>query len=116
MQEHKEGGKLGVVVEIDPDGFVPQWLGLMKKDEGTVITQYDMEICFQCAKMDVQLALDETEYQPSRSKKVVQINVLNRPEWALKNFSAGQGANAAIKGKRTARDVFKEVRGELPVL
>jgi hypothetical protein len=123
-------GKVSVVIEIDPDGFVPEWRDLLSAP--STLDQYWLECVWQCAKMDVQGALQGTQYQPSVSGKPVEIRVVNRPSYALRNYSEGAGAAAATGGVRvvatgseppragvrvpTARAHYQRVRGAVPTL
>lgn len=127
-----ETGKVSVVIEMDPAGFVPEWLKLIGAPENReALTQYHVECAFQCAKMDVQSALQGTEFQPSLAGKPVELRVMNRPEWALKQFRKGAGVQAATPGARivvsgqepdavhgysTARGHYARVRGSVPTL
>src|SRR5688572_14635538 len=129
VQDHHlvENGKVSAVIEADPDGFVPEWLELIGKKEEDKITQYDLEVCFQCAKLDVQRALQGTDLQPSRGGKPYQLNILSRKEkWSLKNFPEGKGIRAATQGVKvmekgkedeaSARAHYIRVRGAVPEL
>lgn len=126
-----EKGRVSVVIEADPDGFVPEWLKLIGAPEGKP-DQYWIECAFQCAKMDLQKALEGTEFQPSLAGKPAEFRIKNRPTWALHNYQKGAGVEAASAGQRvvkagtepsapgsavlTARAHYIKVRGSLPNL
>lgn len=98
-------------IECDPDVFYPYWLGLLGVDKPD---QYWLEVAYQCAKLDVQRALEETKYDPRVAQKPAEIRVLNRPKWALSQYSRGKGTQAASQGKE-AREHYKRVRGRVPL-
>jgi len=98
-------------IEIDADGFYPELLEELDAPEE--LDQYWLETAFQCAKMDIQLAVAGTEAKPKPGGALVIIVKDNSKEsgkWALKNHPKGKGVEAATKG-REAREHFKRIRG-----
>jgi len=102
-------GKISICIEGDTDGYIKEWFGLLGV---TKPDQYWLEVAYQCAKLDLQSALVNTEYDP-RGGKFAEFKFTRAPQWALKNFSAGKGTKAATQG-REAREHYKRVRGRLP--
>lgn len=101
----------GIRIEADPDGFIPYWLNLLGIEKPD---QYWLEVAYQCGKLDIQWALESTEYDPRVAGKPAEIHVLNRPKWALKNYPAGKGIHRASQGKE-ARGHYVRIRGRIPL-
>ena len=91
-------------VRVDPDKFYPAILSDLGVDEKDV-DQYWLEVAYQFMKMDVQKAMGHFNFN---------INVTNRPKWALANHKPGRGIVAATQG-REARQHYVRIRGTLPV-
>ena len=72
------------------------------------VDQYWLEVAYQCAKMDVQAAVLR-----AGGDFGFAIKVLNRPDYALRNWAAGRGIEAATQGKE-ARQHYKRLRGWIP--
>src|SRR3990167_8044361 len=53
--------KVSICIDVDTDGYVQEWLRLLDVSEPD---QYWLEVAYQCAKLDVQMALAGTEYDP----------------------------------------------------
>lgn len=121
--------KVGIVIEADPDGFMPAWLESIGAPMDT-LDQYWLECAYQCAKLELQSCLSGTAYQPSACEMPAEIRIKNRPFWALKNWPPGAGVQAATMGLRvvpagtesgakgilTARAHYIRVRGSMPQL
>lgn len=103
-----DGGML--VVEGDTDRYVAEWLQLLKVKTPD---QYWLEVAYQCAKMDVQTAIEGSEFDPRTCKKPHYILFSRSSKYALAQHPTGKGAAAATQG-REARDHYKRVRGRLP--
>lgn len=68
-------------------------------------TQYDLEVAYQCIKMEMQRCLGKFSFELS----------IRDPDknWAQKKHKKGKGADAATKG-REARAHYKRIRGFVP--
>lgn len=118
-------GKVGVVIEVDPDTAYPEWLkalasedypevgGVKRLDSPTNVDQYWLEVCYQCVKLDLQAAIAGTKYDVRTSNKPAEFHFKNSPKFALKEHKPGRGPVAATQGKE-ARQHYKRVRGSLP--
>lgn len=103
-------GKLAIVIEVDTDAAIKEWLPLLGCDKPD---QYYLECAYQCMKMDLQLAIAGTKYDGHQSGKSHQFNFKRASQWALTRFPPGKGIQAASQG-REARDHYKRIRGRLP--
>lgn len=101
-------------IEADADSFYKEWLGLMGL-EGKEITQYDLECAYQCAKLDLQLAVAGTDFVPQggalairvkdTTKTLVKENVyLSR--WAQCQYPKGKG----VPSTGEVRALFRRIR------
>lgn len=104
-------GDIAICIDVDTDGYIKEWLGLLSNPK---VDQYWLEVCYQCAKMDVQAALAGTEYDPRICNKSHEIRMKSNRAWALKAHPVGRGAHAATQGKE-ARAHYKRIRGSLPM-
>lgn len=98
-------------IEIQASQFYPEWLGLLGVALDN-ITQYDLECAFQCAKMDIQMAVAGTELMPPEGGALcifVKDDDKESGKWAQKNYPPGKGIEAASKGKE-AREHYKRIR------
>lgn len=103
-------GRLSIVIEADTDAAVREWLQTL----GVVdVTQYWLEIVFQCVKLDLQLAIENTEYDPRRANKAAEFKLTRAPQWRIASFPRGEGVAAAVQEK-AAREHYKRVRGRMP--
>lgn len=100
-------------VEIDVSVCYPALLEELGVAEGQ-IDQYWLEVAFQCAKTDVQLAIAGTDMAPPAGGALVIF--VTDPEksekgskWAQKNHPKGRGAEAAARGKE-ARSHYARIR------
>lgn len=116
-------------VEIQADEFYPAILGeLIDLDAGVKtndkkqapvvfkgmeeLDQYWLEVAFQCAKMDVQRAVQGTDDAPAEGGALtifVNDNAKVAGTWAQKNYAVGRGTKAAAQGKE-ARAFYKVLR------
>ncbi len=107
--------KMSATVEVDSDAA---YLALLTElglysTEGVDLGQTDqywLEVAYQCIKMDVQCALEDSDLNPVAAGRCAQINFTRAPRWALVNFRVGRGTLAASKG-REARVHYKRLRG-----
>lgn len=98
-------GKIPSVL-VDPDVVYPLFLkefGINTPD------QYWLEVCYQCMKLDIQVAF-----------KGQGVRIIVRPKdaeskmkWRLDTHPVGKGIHAATKG-REAREHYKRIRGFIP--
>ncbi len=106
----KEEGK-NPTIELDPNGFVPEWLKKMRAPE--TVDQYWLECAFQCAKLQLNDAVKGTALDPENSKKSLVLLIKNRPHFAIKTFPPGAGVEAATRGKKgmpRARDFYEKLK------
>lgn len=113
-----KAGKVSVCIEADTDAYVPEWLelvGVMRADGAYLKDpdQYWLEVAYQCAKMDLQLAITSTEHDPRTSGKSAEFRFTKSATWAQQKFPPGRGIVAATQG-REAREHYRRVRGRLP--
>jgi len=125
--ENSRPNALAATFIADPDAFYPEWFALLADKaypipEGSGLhhmpdvsrpDQYWLEVAYQCAKLDLQLALNGTELDIRMNKKPVEFNFLDRPHWALKKFPEGQGWKLATNGLQ-ARQHYVRIRGAMP--
>src|SRR5262249_54319724 len=104
------------IVEIDPHAAYPKILELLGVDgKETPIDQYWLEVAFQCAKMAVQEAIEDTEHDPRawREPRSLVIHVVSaKDDWALAKFPKGKGIDPASKG-REAKVHYDRIRRRL---
>lgn len=106
----RHSDKVAICIEVDTDGYVREWLALLGSPK---VDQYWLEVAYQCAKLDVQMALVGTEFDPRVSGRPVEFHFSKAPEWALVRHPHGRGIDAATKGKE-ARGHYVRVRGRMP--
>jgi hypothetical protein len=106
-----EAGKVSVILEADTDGYVAEWFALL---DVKTPDQYWLEVAYQCAKMDLQMAISGTQYDPLVSGKPAEFHFKRSERWALKNFQPGRGVQAASRDKE-ARVHYLRIRGKLPM-
>jgi len=117
-----------LIIDVDMDGAMKEWLPLLGAEE---TTQYWLECAYQCAKLDVQMAMVGTPYDPRVSGIAPETHFSRAPQWALANHPMGmplseaniakvvnsQGkfsaVDAATQG-REARGHYIRVRGSMP--
>lgn len=102
--------RYAIVIEGDTDRYVSEWLQLLKVKAPD---QYWLEVAYQCAKLDLQLAIEGTEFDPRTLNKPALFKFTRSSKYALAQHPAGKGSAAATKG-REAREHYKRVRGRLP--
>ena len=108
--ERVDAGKLSIKIEIDTRRAYAEWRTLL----GTpTLDQYWLEVIHQCAKLDVQSALDGTAYDPRACNKSAELHFLRANEYAFANHPEGRGIKVASRGGE-AREHYKRVRGRLP--
>lgn len=109
---HVESGKVSVSIEADTDLSIREWFSLL----GVALAdadQYWLEVAYQCAKMDIQLALEGTEYDPRTANAPVEIVFTRANHWQQHLHPVGRGATRASRGQE-AREHFRRIRGRLP--
>lgn len=104
-------GKVSIVIEGDTDGYIAEWFALL---EVKTPDQYWIEVAYQCAKMDLQMAISGTQYDPVVAGKPAEFHFKRSDRWALKNFQPGRGTQAASRDKE-ARAHYVRIRGKLPM-
>jgi hypothetical protein len=77
-------------------------------------TQYWLEVAYQCAKLDLQLAIDGTQYDPRIAKKPAEFKFTRCNHWQLKLHPPGKGIELATKGHE-ARNHYRRIRGRIPL-
>lgn len=109
-------------IEMNADGFYTEWLALLGIPMGN-ITQYDLEMAFQCAKLDIQFAVAGTEFVPQGGALVLLVKDTSKAArkhrvtgkevfsslWAQDIYPEGRGILAASKGGE-ARAAFRRIR------
>lgn len=107
-----KSGKVSIVIEGDTDGYVREWLDLFGVEVGAA-DQYWLECAYQCAKMDLQAAIENTQYDPRIAGKPAQFNFLRHAHWQQKLHPPGKGAHRATRGLE-AREHYLRIRGRVP--
>lgn len=115
VEKHRqvEDGTFCVSIQCDTDGYVREWLPLLGKSVAEA-DQYWLEVAYQCAKMDVQLALEGTPYDPRTAGKPARVHFTRCNHWRLQLHPVGRGPTRATQGLE-ARDHYRRVRGRLPL-
>lgn len=106
-----QSSKASVVIEVDMDGAMEEWLGLL--DAKDKVDQYWLECAYQCAKLDLQSAIAATDHDPRVAGKHAQFNFSRSEKWILANFSPGLGVDRASRGG-DARGHYIGIRGKMP--
>ena len=107
-------------IEVDAEKFYPEILGELGVAEKDY-DQYWMELSKTFMKFEVRLAIAGTALMPEsggastiyivdRSKAAEGANGVSR--WAQEAHSEGRGI---VEGAKDAREVFKKLRGVLPL-
>lgn len=92
-------------IEMNAGEFYPEILGeLGVKD----IDQYWLEIAYQCAKLDVQLAVSGTEHQAPNGGALCLIILDEGKQYAQSKYPAGLGIEQA---GRDAKAKWRKLRG-----
>lgn len=92
-------------IEMDAGKFYPEIL----EDFGVKeLDQYWLEVAFQCAKLDVQLAVSGTEHQAPTGGALCLIVVDEGKQYAQSKYPEGKGADQAGKD---AKSLWKKLRG-----
>ena len=110
VEKHPHDGKVGICIRVSTKGYLEEWLELLQV---TKIDQYWLEVCYQCAKLDIQRAIQDTEFDPRLMKAFAEFHFDDAPEYAQAKYSPGRGIAAATQGKE-AREHYKRIRGRLP--
>ena len=109
-QEKSTHNKVSIVVKVDSAAAYKDWLERLGNPE---VDQYWLEVAYQCIKLDVQMAIAGTEFDPRTAGKSAEFRFSNAPEFALKNHPEGKGAALATKGLE-ARNHYVRIRGAMP--
>lgn len=97
-------------IKVRAEEFYPQLfdeLGYNKES----FSQRELEIAYQCMKMDVRMAITGTEADVQ--KGALNIVITNAPKWKQSN-AADNGEGIAVR-KRAAKLEWSRIRG-IPVL
>jgi hypothetical protein len=98
-------GKIPAVL-VDPDLAYPAFLKEFNIDTPD---QYWIEVCYQCIKLDLQVAFKGTGVLIVIRGKDAEAKM----RWRLENHPEGKGVHRATYGKE-ARDHYKRIRGFIP--
>lgn len=114
QDSHKvEDGTYSTSILVDTDAYVRAWLAELGVEPGSA-DQYWLEVAYQCAKMDVQMALEGTKHDPRTAGKPTEIVMTRANHWKLKLHPAGKGTRLATQGLE-AREHYRRIRGRLPL-
>lgn len=118
---HKLGGR----IEVDTGAAMHEWLTLLGAPDQ--LTQYWIECAYQCVKLDLQLAIENSGIDPRTAGKPVEFNFQRADEFALNKFPPGDTRTVNVNGTelqlsgvelatngREAREHYKRIRGRLP--
>lgn len=103
--------KVSININVDTNKAMREWIGLLGSP---ALDQYWLEVAYQCVKLDVQMAIAGTEFDPRISNRPAQFHFLRADQWAQKKHPVGRGAQAAAQGKE-ARGHYIRIRGSLPM-
>lgn len=103
--------KYSVAIEVDTDGYIEDWFTILEVSHPD---QYWLEVAYQCAKLDLQMAIAGSKYDPRTSGKPANFHFKRSEKWTQKKYPAGKGPNAATQG-REAREHYRRIRGRLPM-
>lgn len=117
--------KVCLQIDVDTAAAMREWLPQIGAPEQ--LTQYWIESAYQCIKLDVQSAIDGTEFDPRHAGAPAEFVFARAPEFALANFPMGEQQDVQINGVSTrlrgielatrgrhAREHYKRIRGRLP--
>lgn len=115
-----------IKIEVDMQQAYPYWLQLLGFDE---LTQYNLEVAYQCIKLDLQAALVRTAYDPRVAGKHAVFKFLRAEEYAQAGKPVGRSAETVTAGNQKvtlagaelasqglhARQHYVRIRGALPL-
>lgn len=107
-----DDGRIALSIAVDTDGYVKEWFALLGVEPANA-DQYWLEVAYQCAKLDIQMAIEGTKYDPRTAGKATEIVMNRAAHWQQKLHPAGKGSHAATKGLE-AREHYRRIRGRLP--
>ena len=115
VESHRQvqDGTFSISILCDTDAYVRHWLPLLGKSPSDA-DQYWLEVAYQCAKMDVQLALEGTKYDPRTAGKPARVHFSRCNHWQQHLHPVGLGVARATRGLE-ARGHYRRVRGRLPM-
>lgn len=109
-QETPRSDKLSVIINVNSKAAYDEWL---EKLGNPHVDQYWMEVAYQCIKLDCQMALVGSEFDPRTCGKPAEIRFARCDEYRLSNLEPGRGVEASTGG-REARDHYVRLRGRMP--
>jgi hypothetical protein len=99
--------KVSIKINADTDGYVKEWFSLLGV---TNPDHYWLEVAYQCAKMDLQRAIENTAFDPRYAGKAAEFHFSGVPQWSMNRFQVGRGTGPASQGGE-ARKHFERIRG-----
>ncbi len=141
--------KFGIDLVIDGDAAYREWLATLQTETqkqlaawlatppaersagppevlttSADVDQYWLEVAYQCIKLDVDMALEGTQFSAAGSGKHVHRRITRASQYAQANYVDNHainvpgkemtGAERATQGHE-AREHYKRIRGRLPV-
>lgn len=117
--------KVSVLIKVDTKTAMLDWLSLLEAPEQ--LTQYWIECAYQCAKLDLQLAIEGGDFDPRQSAMPAEFHFDRADEFALAKYPEGPAKEVVVDGHkltlrgqalatngREARAHYKRIRGRLP--
>ncbi len=102
---------VSILLLVDSKGAYEEWKKLLDVSKWD---QYWLEVAYQCAKMDLQMCIEQTEYDPRVAGKPAEFRFSNAKDYALVLYPVGRGQKAASKD-REARQHYVRIRGRIPL-
>lgn len=113
IKDVPDNGRVSIIIEGDTDGYTREWFELLGVNLADA-DQYWLEVAYQCAKMDLQMALEGTPFDPRTAGKPAEFHFTRHNHWKQKLHPPGKGIVAASKGLE-AREHYRRIRGRLPL-
>lgn len=121
---HLISEKIAGCVVVDSDAAYEEWLEILVEGDYVVpgfdkptsrdaIDQFFVEVAYQCIKLEVQAGVVNTDLDPRKAGKPLEIHFSKGEVGRLSNYPEGLGVALATKGK-VARRFYKAIRGPLP--
>lgn len=127
-------------IKVDTSAAMREWLELLTTPVNTEaakaglaargadeLTQYWLEVAYQCVKLDVQMAIETSALDPRQAAKPVEFHFVRAPEYAQADYPPGPVKTKRVRGKEVklrgaelasngleAREHYKRIRGRLP--
>ncbi len=99
------------IIRVDADAMYPAMLAVLGATDRD-ITQYDLECCFQFMKMDLQIAVRNSNTAPVEGGALRILVEGGKETWAQRLFPPGRGVAAAMNGE--AKTLYRHIRGYTP--